>query len=114
MVTDRRTREDDLVRMISCFRILVAILTALITSGGAGPAVASGGDDELALNTEERQQIERGLRELTGRLGILRRGERRGAEVRPDRLADAEVFAKGIAWALQYDATFARPDRELL
>src|SRR5689334_4320848 len=88
MVTDRRTREDDLVGMIFRFRILVTILTALIATGGAGQAVASGGDGELAPGTEERQQIERGLRELTRRLGILRKGEGRGAEVRPDRLAE--------------------------
>jgi hypothetical protein len=53
MVTDRRAREDGLVGVIRCFRILVAILTALITSVGLGSAVASGGDGELTLGTDE-------------------------------------------------------------
>lgn len=35
--------------MIRRFRILVAILTALLTSGDGGPVVASGGDGELTL-----------------------------------------------------------------
>jgi hypothetical protein len=88
------------VGIIRRFEILVAILAALITSGGAGPAIASDGDDGLALSTEERQQIERGLRELTRRLELLRGSPHSGVEARPDRIADAEVFAKGIIWAL--------------
>jgi hypothetical protein len=33
-----------------------------------------------------------------------------GSEGRRDRLADAEVFAKGIARALKYDATYTPSD----
>ena len=50
---------------------------------------------------EERARIERGLEELNGRLARLRAAEGTG----PERLADAEVFAKGIAWALSYETT---------
>src|SRR5205823_13346774 len=72
------------------------------------------GDDGLTRGAEGRQQIERGLRELAGRLETLRGHESRGSEGRRDRLADGEVFAKGIAWALRYDTTFAPADVKLL
>jgi pimeloyl-ACP methyl ester carboxylesterase len=86
------------------------ILVALTASA----SVARGGDDGLTLGAEGRQQIERGLRELAGRLETLRGHESRGSEGRRDRLADGEVFAKGIAWALRYDTTFAPADVKLL
>ena len=55
-----------------------------------------------------------GLRELTGRLETLRGEEGKASGARRDRLADAEVFAKGITWALRYDATFAPADLKRL
>jgi len=55
---------------------------------------------------EERQSIERGLKELNDRLRKLRSSK--------DTLADAEVFAKGIAWALRYDSTLTPADVALL
>jgi pimeloyl-ACP methyl ester carboxylesterase len=96
------------------FRVRAVLLTGLIASGAAGPGIALGGDGELALGAEERRQIERGLRELTDRLDALGRVEGRGLVGRRDHLADAEVFAKGIGWALRYDATFTPADRKLL
>jgi poly(3-hydroxybutyrate) depolymerase len=90
------------------------MLTALTASAAAGPAVVPMSDTELTLGADERQQIERVLRELMGRLERSREGEGKGSERRSDRLADAEVFAKGITWALKYDATFAPADRRLL
>jgi hypothetical protein len=61
MVTDRRTREDDLVGTIRRFRILVAILTALITSGGVGPGlpVAKGQETTLRHNPSSEQDLRR-------------------------------------------------------
>src|SRR5206468_2589586 len=96
MATDRRARRDGLVGMTRRFRVLAVLLTGLIASGAAGPDVALGGDGELALGAEERRQIELGLRELTDRLHALGRVEGRGLVGRRDRLADAEVFARGI------------------
>ena len=96
------------------YRMLVALLAALTAWGAFGPAVARGGDGELAVGAEERQQIARGQRALSGRIEMLRGAEGKGPEGRRDRLADAEVFAKGIAWALKYDVTFIPADRKLL
>jgi hypothetical protein len=90
-------------------RILVATLAAL-----TGSAAAWGGDGELTLRTEERQEIERDLRALTGRLERLRGAGDKGSERHRDRLADAQVFAKGVTWALKYDATFLPADLKLL
>ncbi|WZO96542.1 prolyl oligopeptidase family serine peptidase [Isosphaeraceae bacterium EP7] len=56
--------------------------------------------------------MERRLHDLTRRLDALRRGE--GQKDQRDRLADAEVFAKGIAWGLRYDTTFTTADQTLL
>jgi hypothetical protein len=48
------------------YRILFAILAIL-----AAPAAARGSDDTLAPTGEERQQLERGLREMSERLKTL-------------------------------------------
>jgi poly(3-hydroxybutyrate) depolymerase len=62
------------------------------------------------LAAEERHLIERGLKELNGRLRALRAA---GKE-RPDALADAEVYARGLTWALRYDTAFTPADVALL
>ncbi len=57
------------------------------------------------LSDEQRQSLERGLKELNDRLNKLR----------SDALADAAVFAKGITWALRYDTEqLGAPDVALL
>ena len=96
------------------YRIFITVLAAMTAWGAAGSIAARGGDGERTLSAEERQQFERGLRELTGRLETLRGEEGKASAARRDRLADAEVFAKGITWALRYDATFAPADLKLL
>lgn len=63
-----------------------------------------------SLSAEERGQIEHGLKELNARLTKLRAG----SSVKPDALADARVFAKGIAWALRYDEPLTAADGVLL
>jgi pimeloyl-ACP methyl ester carboxylesterase len=80
----------------------VMALPALGTIRGAPPAVV--------LGAAEREQIERGLRALNDRLAHLRAG----TSVRPDHLADAEVHAKGLAWALRYEETLTAADGALL
>lgn len=52
------------------------------------------------LSGDDRQQLERGLKELTARL------EKLPAEHR----ADAAIFAKGLTWALRYDTDFTPAD----
>src|SRR5205807_497267 len=79
-----------------------------------GQGSAPAGDGDPTPGAEERRQIEHGLRELRGRLQALRSGGDRASGDRRDRLADAEVFAKGIAWALTYDATLTPADLKLL
>ncbi|APW59178.1 prolyl oligopeptidase family serine peptidase [Paludisphaera borealis] len=89
-------------------RILVTIFAALT----AGPAVAA--DAEGPLGAEERQQIESGLRDASARLATLKRDAADHSKGEPDRIADAELFAKGVAWALKYDASFSTADRGIL
>jgi hypothetical protein len=59
----------------------------------------------------DRVEIAQGLRELNGRLTKL---HAQAPAVKPDLLADVEVFAKGITWALRYDETLAPADGVLL
>jgi hypothetical protein len=73
-------RGGGLVWITRRFGFLVAVLAAVSAPGAAGPTVDLGGGGDLTLGAEERRQIERGLRELTGRLGTLRRAEGRGPE----------------------------------
>ncbi len=61
-----------------------------------------------ALSAEERGPLERGLRELDGRLAKL------GARTPADDLADADIYAKGAAWALRYDEALTPADMALL
>jgi hypothetical protein len=59
---------------------------------------------------EEGQRIERGLKELNDRLAKLQPGQ----ALKADHLADAAVFAKGLAWALRYHTDFEPADLALL
>jgi pimeloyl-ACP methyl ester carboxylesterase len=58
------------------------------------------------LSPKERQDIERGVHDLQGRLAELRGGGKGGQ----DYFADADVFLKGIVWALRYDARLEPAD----
>jgi len=60
--------------------------------------------------TDERTQIEQRLKELNERIGKLRELKRE----KEDDLADMEVYAKGINWALRYETTLAPADLVLL
>lgn len=62
------------------------------------------------LSDNERGQLERNLKELNEKLGRLRVQQKVGG----DHLADAEVYAKGIAWALRYSENFEAADVTLL
>jgi poly(3-hydroxybutyrate) depolymerase len=86
----------------------------LVVAQAKGPSAALGADTAPTLGAEERDELERGLREVTARLETLRQRERRESPEASDRRADAEVFAKGIAWALKYDTAFTPADQKLL
>jgi poly(3-hydroxybutyrate) depolymerase len=64
------------------------------------------------LAPEVRREIERDLKALGDRLAALHGG--RGDPANTDLLADAEVFHKGVAWALRYDTKFSPTDVALL
>ncbi len=55
---------------------------------------------------EERREIERGIHDLQRRLADLRAGKQGGQ----DALADADVFVKGVVWALRYDTRLEPAD----
>jgi pimeloyl-ACP methyl ester carboxylesterase len=104
----------ELVRITHRYWILVAVFITLTAWSVAGSAVARCGDGELLLRGEERHQIERELLELTGRLKNLCGDKGNASAARRDRISDAAVFAKGVAWALRYDTTFTPADIKLL
>ncbi len=60
------------------------------------------------LSGEERGRLEKAVKELSDQLARLR------PTAKPDQIADAEVFAKGLTWALRYDAQFEAADVALL
>lgn len=91
-------------------RVFVTILAVL----AAGPSVIRGADGGTPLGAEERKRIEGELHELTARIRSLKSGEGERSSATSDVIADAEVYAKGVAWALRYDATFTPADRALL
>jgi dienelactone hydrolase len=72
-----------------------------------GPLYAA----DPTLSAEERATIRHGLEELNQRLDKLRA---RTTAPKSDDLADAAVYAKGIAWALRYDETLTPADGVLL
>jgi poly(3-hydroxybutyrate) depolymerase len=89
------------VRTIDLLMILAGMIAAVSSTDAAKPAVD---------RTPVTNRIERDFEELNQRLGRLRSVE----GMAPERLADAEVFAKGIAWALRYENTLATADLLLL
>src|SRR5690242_5518947 len=76
--------------------LLVGLLT--VTMGAAQPPAAPTQEERAALQTE--------LRALEVRLEALRRHGGGGAE----RWEDAELFAKGAAWALRYETALSAAD----
>jgi pimeloyl-ACP methyl ester carboxylesterase len=76
----------------------------------------SGSNDLCSAQTpgipaEERGQVDRDLKELKQRLAKLRA---KGSAVKPEYLSDAEVYTKGVTWALRYDETLTPADTALL
>lgn len=94
--------------------IVGAALVLLVVAQDTGHSAAWGADTAPTLGADDRSQLERGLREASARLEAFRQREGRESLERSDRRADAEVFAKGVAWALKYDTSFTPADQKLL
>jgi hypothetical protein len=78
----------------------------VLVAAAAGRAA----DPPADLPADQRKQLETGVAELADKLAALRKD---GA-VKADYLADAEVHAKGLTWALRYDTQFDPADVALL
>lgn len=87
--------------MRSVIPAAVAGLVALLAGVSAAPPDAPAG-----LSAEDRAQIERDLKALEDRLRPLRENE--------DLYADAEVFRKGVLWALRYETKLTPGDVALV
>jgi poly(3-hydroxybutyrate) depolymerase len=68
--------------------------------------LAVGAQAPSGLSNDEQKQIEQRLKELQDKLAALRSGKTASA----DHLADADLFAKGVAWALRYDTRLEPAD----
>ncbi len=86
--------------VLACLLPVAAVLTAGLGSG----AVTA---DPAALSDGDRKEIEADLKALTNQLARL-------PSDKTEERADAEVFAKGVAWALRYDTQFEPADAALL
>lgn len=87
---------------------LIVIGGGLILGGVVTPG--EGGEPTAA---EVRLQLERDTKSFGERLA--RYHSARGASTAAaDRFADAEVFHRGLVWALRYDATFSKADLAIL
>src|SRR5579864_9564640 len=88
----------------------IVLLCAMLIAPAAVRADDSKADVG-AVTAEQRGEIAQGLKALNDRLAKLRATAR---AVKPDHLADVEIFAKGITWALRYDETLSAADGALL
>src|SRR5262249_46172615 len=94
-------RGKPLMSLRHCF----SVLTMWLAAGGHVPAAW-----HLADGTQGGQ-IEHRLKELNDRLAKLRT---KTPSAKSDYLADAEIYAKGMTWALRYDEKLTAADEALL
>ena len=73
-------------------------MTAALLAAGLFVAAAA---PPTGLPDDDRKQLESGLAKLNDQIMEMR-------SIKEDERADAEVFAKGIAWALRYDTHVRR------
>src|SRR5947207_14491047 len=67
-----------------------------------------GVEPSTPLSSDDRPQIERDLQVLSDKLANLH------ATSTADRVADVELFYKGVTWALRYETNFSLDDVVLL
>ncbi len=96
--------------------VLAAVVVVALWSGvargvgGAPPLPSSPAVPEVrpaGLSVEAHQGLQEGVQRLRGRMAGL------GSQD-PDRLADVELFAKGIVWALRYETNLSAGDVGLI
>ncbi len=72
-------------------------------------------DAPAGLSEDQVQEIQRELAELGDRLAALRiQAEQSGDPMELDRFADADIFHKGVVWALRYETKLTPADLELI
>ena len=79
------------------------------------PAPALGQSFPAGVSAEDRQQLERDLASLSNKLATLRTSATAARETaKLDIFADADLFQKGLVWALRYELNLATNDITLL
>jgi hypothetical protein len=87
---------------------------AILCSGITGlSSVTFAAPPSAAISPEERRAAEHDLQDLQSKLKSPRLAQG-AAKAKPDLLADAEIFAKGVAWALRYDTDLQPADLALI
>ncbi len=93
---------------VRCVAVCVLVtLACAVTAPAPAPAPPAG------LSEDDAKQIDRNLKELGDKLGALRK-EKPHAAPREDLVADAEVFRKGVVWALRYETKLEPADVALI
>jgi len=69
-----------------------------------------GAEPPQGLSAKEQKQFEGELKDIEQRLAMLRQAR----NAKPDRIADAEIFRKGVVWALRYETKLEPADVALI
>jgi len=69
-----------------------------------------GAEPPQGLLAKEQKQFEGELKDIEQRLAMLRQAR----NAKPDRIADAEIFRKGVVWALRYETKLEPADVALI
>jgi dienelactone hydrolase len=93
-----------------CFLAVLAAGVLVVAASRSAIGASPDGQPTAGLSAEERGRIERGLKDLNDRLVKLRADP----SVKPDYRTDAEIYAKGITWALRHEQTLTATDGALL
>ena len=78
------------------------------------PVPAIGESLPTGLSQEDRAQFGRGLKSLADKLSLIRSRRIASDASQSDPLADADLFHKGIVWALRYETNLTTKDVALL
>lgn len=97
-------------RLTTLIAISVAIFSGLRFFSLAADPAPAGGPLPQPFTETERKNIQRELRELRDRLGALRNAP----TVKADHWADADVFLKGVVWAMDFGPIVDVKTRQLL
>src|SRR5207302_44120 len=93
--------------MIPFIRFLAVAALVVFAAASAIPAPA---EPPAGLSADDAKQIDRALKELDEQLRAIRKEKPENADL----VADAEVFRKGVEWALQYETKLEPGDVALV